>query len=92
MAEMIRISLKTKRPNGLKNARGRNGYFQAATALIDPIPEETDQKTDNPIIGLEIQSKQAGEVSPIILRLEINEWRTLFHAIEDAHSGILSEE
>lgn len=90
MSEMIEISLKTKRPNGLKNARGRNGFFQAAIALIDPIPEETDEKTGNPIIRLEIQSKQPGEISPIILRLEINEWRALFHAIEDAHSEILS--
>ncbi|MHB8174714.1 MAG: hypothetical protein ACYDFU_09695, partial [Nitrospirota bacterium] len=91
MIELMKIPLSTKRPNGLKTARGRNGYFQAAYAWIDPILEEVDEETKNPIIGLEILSRQIGEAAPIIVRLQIEEWRILFKAIEDAYAGIISE-
>ncbi len=90
MIELVKIPLRTKRPNGLKTARGRNGYFQAAYAWIDPILEEIDEETKNPIIGLEILSQKIGEAAPIIVRLQIDEWRILFKAIEDAYSGIMA--
>ncbi len=92
MVELVKVPLKTRRPNGLKNARGRNGYFQADSAWIDPILEEVDEETNNPIIGLEIWSRQIGDAAPIIVRLRIEEWRILFKAIEDAYSEMSLEE
>lgn len=77
----IVIPLKTKHPFGFKTARGRNGDFIAAKALVCSTREK-DADSQEPLINLKIYGKHRVGAAPIFLCLQIKEWLEIMSAIE----------
>lgn len=77
----ITVQLKTKHPYGFRTARGRNGDFIAAKALVCSTREK-DMESGEAIINLKVYSRQRGDAAPIFLCLQIQEWWEIMSAIE----------
>jgi hypothetical protein len=77
----ITVPLKTKHPFGFSTARGRNGDFIAAKAIVSPV-RGRDEETDEPIINLKVYSNRRGDAAPLFLCLGIREWLEIMSAIE----------
>lgn len=77
----IVIPLKTKHPFGFRTARGRNGDFIAAKALVCSTREK-DADSQEPLINPTIYGKRRVGAAPIFLCLQIREWLEIMSAIE----------